>query len=95
MERFNAEFERDRFAYTEAGHRIAVAMIEMFVGKIPGLSKRLGTRGVCALLGEPLLAAPDLPGPTAAERRTAEGALKLRAGGRRRQTRLPCVRAGG
>ena len=53
-------------------------MIEMFVGRIPGLPKRLGTRGVCALLDEPLLAALDLAGPTAAERRTVEGALKLR-----------------
>jgi hypothetical protein len=79
MERFNAEFERERFAYTEAGHRVAVAMIEMFVGKIPGLPKSVGTRGVCALLDDPLLVALGLPRPTAAERRAVEGALKLRA----------------
>ncbi len=79
MERFNAEFERSRFAHTDAGHRVAVAMIDMFVGKLPGLPKGLGTRGVCALLDEPLLAALDLPRPTAAERRAVEGALRLRA----------------
>jgi hypothetical protein len=79
MERFNAEFERSRFAYTDAGHRVALAMLDMFVGKVPGLPKRLGTRGVCALLDEPLLAALRLPRPTAAERRAVEGALKLRA----------------
>jgi len=79
LERFNVEFERTRFAYTEAGHRVAVAMLEMFVAKIPGLPQRLGVRGVCALLHEPLLRALDLPLPTAAERRAVEGALKLRA----------------
>jgi hypothetical protein len=79
LERFNVEFERTRFAYTEPGHRVAVAMVEMFVGKIPGLPSRLGARGIHALLDEPLLDALGLPRPTAAERGAVEGALKLRA----------------
>jgi hypothetical protein len=79
LERFNVEFERTRFAYTDAGHRVATAMIAMFVGKIPGLPLRLGTRGIHALLDEPLLDALRLPRPTAAERRAVEGALRLRA----------------
>jgi hypothetical protein len=79
LERFNLEFERSRFDFTEAGHRVAVAMIEMFVGKFFGLPERLGTRGVCALLDEPLLDALALPRPTPVERRAVEGALKLRA----------------
>jgi hypothetical protein len=79
LERFNVEFERTKFAYTEPGHRVAAAMIEMFVGKIAGLPKRLGARGIHALLDEPLLEALGLPRPTAAERRAVEGALKLRA----------------
>jgi hypothetical protein len=79
LERFNVEFERARFARTRAGHRVAVAMIDMFVGKIPGLPGRFGTRAVCALLDEPLLVALDLPRPTAAERRAVENALELRA----------------
>jgi hypothetical protein len=79
MDRFNIEFERSRFGRTNAGHRVAVAMLEMFVGKIPGLPKHLGARGVSALLDEPLLDALDLPRPTAAERRAVESALKLRA----------------
>jgi ER-bound oxygenase mpaB/B'/Rubber oxygenase, catalytic domain len=79
LERFNVEFELARFAYTEAGHRAAVAMIDMFVGKIPGLPRRLGARGIYALLDDPLLAALGLPSPTAAERRAVQGALKLRA----------------
>jgi hypothetical protein len=79
LERFNVEFERTRFGYTDEGHRVAVAMIEMFVGKIPGLPTRIGTRGICALLDEPLLDGLRLPRPTSAERQTVEAALKLRA----------------
>ncbi|MGH2750767.1 MAG: oxygenase MpaB family protein [Actinomycetota bacterium] len=63
MDRFNVEFEQSRFGHTDAGHRIAVAMIEMFAGNIPGLPTRLGARGVCALLDDPLLDALDLPRP--------------------------------
>ena len=79
LERFNVEFEGTRFAYTEAGHRVALAAMKMFVAKIPGFPKRLGMRGVCALLDEPLLTSLDLPRPTAGERRAVEGALKVRA----------------
>jgi ER-bound oxygenase mpaB/B'/Rubber oxygenase, catalytic domain len=79
LDRFNVEFERDRFAYTEAGHRVARSMVDIFVGKIPGLPKRLGRRGVFALLDEPLLDALGLPRPTRAERRLAESSLRLRA----------------
>jgi hypothetical protein len=81
VERFNVEFERERFAYTEAGHRVATAMVGMFVGKVPGVPRALGARGVYALLDEPLLDALGLPHPTRAERRLAEGALRVRARG--------------
>ena len=78
MARFNVEYERSRFAYTEAGHQVAIAMIDMFIDKVPGLPKVLGGRGICALLDEPLLDALNLPRPTAVERRVVEGALRLR-----------------
>jgi ER-bound oxygenase mpaB/B'/Rubber oxygenase, catalytic domain len=79
LERFNVEFERDRFGYTDAGHRVAVAMIDMFVGRLPGVPTRLGARGIYALLDEPLLDALRLARPGSAERRAVEGALRLRA----------------
>ena len=79
LERFNVEFERRRFGYTEAGHRVATAMVEMFVRRIPGLPRRLGARAIHALLDEPLLDALGLAKPTAAERRAAEASLRLRA----------------
>jgi len=77
LERFNVEFEKSRFRYTEAGHRVATAMVGMFVRKI-GLPRRLGSRGIYALLDEPLLDALGLPKPTALERRLIQTALKLR-----------------
>jgi hypothetical protein len=79
IDRFNVDFERDRFGYTDAGHRVARSMVDMFVGKIPGLPKRLGARAVRALLDEPLLDALGLPQPTRAERGLAETSLRTRA----------------
>jgi hypothetical protein len=79
LERFNVEFERERFAHTEAGHRVATSMIRMFVGKLPRVPVALGARAIHALLDEPLLDALGLPHPTAAERRAVEGALRVRA----------------
>lgn len=79
LDRFNREFERTRFARTEAGHRVATAMVEMFVGRIPGVPKRVGARAIYALLDSPLLDALSLPRPTAVERRAVEAALRLRA----------------
>jgi ER-bound oxygenase mpaB/B'/Rubber oxygenase, catalytic domain len=79
IERFNAEYERSHFRYTDGGHRVASAMIDMFLTKIPGVPKRLGRRAVYGLLDEPLLDALGLPHPTRVERRLVEGALKLRA----------------
>jgi hypothetical protein len=43
LERFNLEFERQRFAYTEAGHRVAVATRDMFLDWFPRLPKSVGT----------------------------------------------------
>jgi hypothetical protein len=79
LEAFNVAFERERFASTEAGHRLAAAMVDMFVRKLPGMPLALGRRAVYALLDDPLLDALGLPHPTAAERRAGEAALRLRA----------------
>jgi hypothetical protein len=79
LEAFNVQFERERFAPTAAGHRVAAAMIQMFVRKLPGLPKRPGARAIYALLDDVLLDALALPRPTPAERRAVEGALRLRA----------------
>jgi len=74
FEQFNVDFERDRFAYSEGGRRVADATLRMFSRGVPGVR-----RALCAVLDEPLLAALRLERPTAAERRIAEAALRARS----------------
>ena len=63
-----------------AGHRVASAMVDMFVGKFPGMPKALGRRGVYALLDDPLLDALGL-------------ARTRRGGAARRRGRAQAARA--
>ena len=79
FERFNVEFERERFAYTDAGARVGAATRDMFLGWFPGLPLKLGRPLVHALLDEPLLDALGFPHPPAALRRTAEAGIRARS----------------
>ncbi|HZP72959.1 MAG TPA: oxygenase MpaB family protein [Gaiellaceae bacterium] len=79
LERYNVEFERERFAYTDAGHRVAVATRDLFLDWFPGLPKPVGRPIVHALLDPPLLDALGLPHPPAAVRRATERAIRLRS----------------
>ncbi len=79
FERFNVEFERDRFGRTEAGMRVAVATRDMFLDWFPGLPKRVGRPLVHALLDEPLLDALGFPHPPAVLRRTVEAGVRARS----------------
>ena len=79
FERFNVEFEREHFAHTDAGHRVAVATREMFLGWFPGLPRSLGRPFVHALLDEPLLAALGLPRPSPRLRRLVEESVRMRS----------------
>lgn len=93
LERFNADFERERFAYTEEGRRVADGTMAMFVAWFPGLPYRIGRRALCAVLDDPLLDALGYPRPSAALRRAAASALRARARastvlGARRRPRL-------
>ena len=79
LEQFNIDFERDRFACTEAGHRVAVATRELFLGWFPVLPRLLGRPVVHALLDEPLLDALGLPHPSPGVRRAVEAAVRARS----------------
>ena len=89
LERFNVAYERERFAPTDAGRRLAHAQRDVFLAWFPWLPKRLGARGISALLEANVVEALDLVRPTRLERRAAEGALHLRA---RAVHRLPARR---
>jgi hypothetical protein len=69
LERFNVEYERANFAYTDAGHRLAVAARDL----------RHGRAIVHALLDRPLLDALGLPPPAPRFRRLVEVGLRSRA----------------
>jgi ER-bound oxygenase mpaB/B'/Rubber oxygenase, catalytic domain len=79
LERFNVEFERERFAYTEAGHRVAAATRDMFLDWFPGLPKRVGRPVLHALLDPPLLDALGFPHPPVRLRGAVEGAVRARS----------------
>jgi len=74
FERFNVDFERDRFGYSEGGRRVADATMRMFSRGVPGVR-----RAICAVLDEPLLAALQLERPTPVERRVVEAAVGARS----------------
>jgi hypothetical protein len=79
FEAFNLRFERERFAYTEAGARVAAATRDMFLDWFPGLPKTVGRPVVHALLDEPLLDALGFARPPAWLRRAVVAALRARA----------------
>jgi hypothetical protein len=69
LEAFNRAFERERFAFTEAGRALADATLGLFRGR----------RLAVALLDEPLCDALGLPRPSTRERAAAEAAVRVRA----------------
>ena len=77
FERFNVEYERAHFRYTESGRRVAEATRAMFLDwLVPRPLHRLGAPVVHALMDEPLLAAfgfPE-PGPRIASTRSRRSA---------------------
>ena len=80
LEEFNVAFERDRFAYTRAGHEVASATRDMFLDWFPGLPKRVGRPLIYALLDDPLLDALGFPHPGVALRRAVEAGVRARSG---------------
>jgi hypothetical protein len=79
FERYNLEYERDRFARTEPGRRVGVATRDMFLAWFPWLPKRFGAPALYAVMDDPLLDAFGFPRPPPALRRTVESALRARA----------------
>jgi hypothetical protein len=75
----NVAYERDRFEATSAGRALAHAQRDVFLAWFPWLPKRLGARGISALLDERLVELLDLDRPTALERRAVGAALRSRA----------------
>jgi hypothetical protein len=78
LERFNVEYERDRFGYTEEGRRVAEAQRDVFLSWFPWLPRAIGARAIYALLDDPLLDALRFPKPRPPVRRAVEAAMRSR-----------------
>jgi hypothetical protein len=78
LERLNVDYERARFASTEAGRRLAHAQRDVFLAWFPWLPKRLGARAISALLDERVVDVLGLVRATPAERRMLEAAVRSR-----------------
>jgi len=79
FERFNREYERRHYRFTEAGHRVATATRELFVGWFPRPLAPVVRSVIHALLDDALLDAFGFPRPSSAMGRLAPAALRLRA----------------
>src|SRR5262249_47438863 len=78
FERYNVEYERSRYRYTEANHRVGAATVEMFVRWFPRPLAPLVRRAMYALMDEPVLAGFGFPRPSRLMRRTVAFSLTLR-----------------
>ena len=79
FERFNLMYEEENFHYTEAGHHVALATRDMFLGWfLPPRLRRLGTPAVHALMDNRLLDALGLSRPSPVLRHLVQGMLRAR-----------------
>jgi len=78
LERFNEEYERERFRRTEATERVGRATRDMFLSWFPGLPRRFGAQAIYALMDERLLDSFGFPRPPRAVRTAVEASLRAR-----------------
>jgi hypothetical protein len=79
LERYNEDYERERFRRTEASERVGRATRDMFLRWFPGLPRRFGAPAIYALMDELLLDAFGFPRPPRALRAAVETSLRARA----------------
>jgi hypothetical protein len=79
FERFNVEYEQERFRRTPESEHVGRATRDMFLAWFPGLPKRFGAQAIYALMDEPLLDAFGFPQPPRALRAAVETTLRTRA----------------
>jgi hypothetical protein len=89
FERYNIEYERRHYRFTEANARVGAATVEMFAGWFPRLLRPLVRRTIYAVLEDPLIEGFGFPRPSLRSRRLIRSALRMRA---RLLRRLPARR---
>jgi len=79
FERFNRDYERGHYQFTEANHRVGLATRNLFLSWFPRWTHPLVRRVIHAMMDEPILAAFGFPKPSTFTRRAVELALRTRA----------------
>jgi len=77
--RFSVEYERQRFRYTPANHRIGTATVKLFVGWFPRMLSPLVRSAIYAMLEPHLITAFGFPPPSRFMRWVVLSILRLRA----------------
>jgi hypothetical protein len=79
FERFNREYERQHYRFTEANQRVGAATRELFVSWFPSFLAPVVRATIYALLDEPLIAAFGFPRPSKIMRRLVWATLRSRS----------------
>jgi hypothetical protein len=79
FERFNRDYERRHYGFTEANRRVGAATRELFASWFPRFLSPVVRSAIYALLDERLIAAFGFPRPSRFVRRLVSGALRIRA----------------
>jgi hypothetical protein len=79
FEKFNREYERERFRFAPANQRVGTATRELFVSWAPRLLQPLMRPAIHALLDEEVVRCFGFPRPSRFLRGIVSGGLKLRA----------------
>jgi hypothetical protein len=79
FERFNVEYERARFRFSEANQRVGAATRDLFLSWFPGPLRPLVRPAIYALMDDALIDAFGFPRPSRAMRALVTAGLKLRA----------------
>jgi len=79
FERFNRDYERQKYRYTEANYRVGAATVELFAGWFPYLPSPVVRSAIYALLDAPLIEGFGFPEPSRLMRWLVPAALRLRA----------------
>jgi hypothetical protein len=79
LERYNVEYERSHYRYTDTNQRVGAATRDLFLSWFPRLVRPLVRPAIYAMMDDPILVAFGFPRPSPVTRRLVTGALKTRA----------------
>jgi hypothetical protein len=79
FERYNINYERRHFRYSEANRRVGAATVAMFASWFPRFLRPLVRRSIYAIMDDPVIAGFGFPRPLPVMRALVGGALRARA----------------